>query len=114
MEDLPIEPDAANGTVAVVRYGPEEVILEANMPAPGVLVLSDTWYSGWRVEVDGSTVPLLQANLLLRGVLLGEGTHRLVFTFEPASLRLGSLVSGMAGLILGLLLLIGLLATRNA
>lgn len=76
------------------------------MTDPGVLVLSDTYYPGWKVTVDGRPSRLLRANYALRGVYLPGGNHRVVFRFAPASLRLGLLSTGTT-LAVGLVFLIG-------
>jgi len=51
--------------------------------------LSDTYYPGWRVSVDGAQAPLMRVNHTLRGVFLPEGTHEVVFFFAPRVLYLG-------------------------
>lgn len=75
-----IEPKA---TLAVDR--PDYIEVEIN-PAThdmSFLVLSDTYYPGWRVFVDGAEQQILRANYAFRGVVLPEGSQRVVFTFDP-------------------------------
>ncbi len=55
----------------------------------GVLVLTDTWYPGWRVQVDGKRVPLLRADYLIRAVEVPPGEHRVTFVFRPTSFYRG-------------------------
>ena len=88
----------------VVSYAPEHVVVQATAPAPGVLVLNDAFFPGWRVTVDGRPAPLLRANYLVRGVLLPAGSHRVVFTRPvPASLVAGAALSVLALAALALL-----------
>jgi uncharacterized membrane protein YfhO len=65
------------------------------MTDPGVLILSDTYYPGWEVTVDGLPSQLLRANYALRGVYLPTGNHQVVFRFAPRFLRLGLLSAGI-------------------
>ena len=85
----------------IVTLGRKRVVVQADAPTPGVLVLSDTWYPGWRVTVDGKPAPLLRADYALRGVALPAGHHVVVFTFRsrPAALGLALSVLGLFGLL---------------
>ncbi len=67
---------------------------------PGWLVISDTWYPGWRLWVDGSPVPLYRANYLFRAVRLLEGRHEVVLAYQPASFYLGATVTFLGVIIL--------------
>ena len=69
----------------------------------GILVLSDTYYPGWRAFVDGVERPILRANHVFRAVVVPTGAREVVFSYEPDSFRYGLLVSvAAAALWLGL------------
>ncbi len=75
------------------------------MARPGLLVLSDQFYPGWRAEVQSPgerprEAPILQTNRVMRGVWLESGPHRVVFRYRPANLFWGALASGAAWLAL--------------
>ena len=74
---------------------------------PGVLVLADAFYPGWRASVDGQAAAIYPANVLFRGVPVPAGEHTVVFTFEPSGWRLGLAVAGLGILLMAVL---GLLA----
>ena len=76
-------------TVSVRYDGPTRVVLEARLQRPGIIVLADVFDPGWRLDIDGRPAPVLRANLLMRGAAVTAGTHTLVYTYEPASVRLG-------------------------
>jgi hypothetical protein len=84
----------------VTHYAPERVEIELNADSPGYLVLTDAWYPGWEATVNGKPVPILRADLLFRAVAVDAGKHRVVFTFRPASLRVGATISLMALVVL--------------
>ncbi|MEJ2212427.1 MAG: YfhO family protein, partial [Anaerolineae bacterium] len=97
----PALPDAPPA-VRILSYQAEEVHLEADLEAPGYVVLTDAYYPGWEAEVDGQPAPIQRADVYFRAVALEAGRHEVVFRYRPASLRLGLAISGGAGL--GLLL----------
>lgn len=95
MAELETAPLRSNSTARINRYDLHEVEVNAEMQAPGVLVLSDTHYPGWEVTVDGEAASLLRVNLALRGVYLPEGTRRIVFRFVPRVFYMSLIVSGL-------------------
>jgi hypothetical protein len=106
----PLAPYARGGpkadpseSVAVTRYEPRRVELEARLRRPGIVVLADLYYPGWTLTLDGKPAPILRANRLMRGAAVAAGTHRLVYTYDPPSFRLGGLIS-LASIALGLVL----------
>jgi uncharacterized membrane protein YfhO len=80
----------------ITQYDLHRVEVEAEMAVPGILVLSDTYYPGWEVTVDGLPAPLLRVNHALRGVYLPAGTHRVVLRFIPTSFWIGLALTGTA------------------
>ncbi|MGD8792531.1 MAG: YfhO family protein [Anaerolineae bacterium] len=95
---------AGRGAVAsIVRYEPDRIEIEVEAPAGGYLVLSDPFYPGWQVEVDGQPAELLRANYAFRAVAVPAGAQRVAMRFNPVTWRVGlgiSLVT-MAGLVVG-------------
>ncbi len=87
----------------ILRDEPARVEIDAELAAPGLLVLADAFYPGWRASVDGEPASIRPANHLFRGVALPRGRHRVVFEYAPASLRIGAAASA-AGLAVALLL----------
>ena len=69
---------------------PQRVELVATLQSPGIVVLCDVYYPGWKLTVDERPAPIYRANWMMRGAAVGAGTHRLVFDYDPPSFRLGS------------------------
>jgi hypothetical protein len=80
----------ASGTADVVTYAPERVEAEAHSASGGVLVLTDTWFPGWKATVDGSPTSVLEVDHALRGVYVPPGTHKVTFEYRPASFTVGA------------------------
>ena len=78
---------------SITHYGNQDVAIRASLTSPGVLVLTDFFYPGWRVYVDGEEREILRANLFFRGVPLQPGEHDVGFRYEPRSFALGLYIS---------------------
>lgn len=79
----PVAPDQRQARIA--RYGLDEIIIAARTDVPAILVLTDPFYPGWRVTVNGERRPLLRADVLFRGVELPPGDHEVRFQYRPFS-----------------------------
>jgi len=81
------------GETEILSYGNRSVSLRASLNRPGILVLSDSFYPGWKVYVDGVEGKVMRANYFFRGVLLPSGSHRVLFRYEPGSFRYGLIIT---------------------
>ncbi|MDR1305354.1 MAG: YfhO family protein [Verrucomicrobiales bacterium] len=106
---LPPSPSATNpapGTLTVTAEHNHRLALTVSAAAPRLLIVSDSWYPGWRAFIDGQETPLHRANYLFRGVFVPAGEHTINFTYWPnhfawylAAAALGLLI--VSGLLLG-------------
>ncbi|RJP64721.1 MAG: hypothetical protein C4532_18955 [Candidatus Abyssobacteria bacterium SURF_17] len=81
------------GSATIVSHKPNEVTVETVCEENAILVLTESNYPGWSVEVDGAPRELLTADFIFRAVPLSKGKHTVVFTFAPRSFFLGAIVS---------------------
>ncbi len=81
------------GTVHIDAYEPSSVTLTVESPTPAFLVLSDTYYPGWRAQVDGVDRTVYRTNYVLRGVVVPEGHHTVVFRYQPSSFIIGGIIT---------------------
>lgn len=77
------------GKAEIKNYQEQGVEIETQAESPGFLVLSDTWYPGWRATVDGHLTKIYRANFTFRAVEVPRGNHLVKFTYEPTYWRLG-------------------------
>jgi hypothetical protein len=98
---LPIGPRAVFRPATLIEDEPDRVVIDAAASGPGYLFVSDTWYPGWRAEVDGQPVPVLRANIAFRAVPISGGNHRVVFRYEPFLLRWATWVTWLSLLTAG-------------
>ncbi|HZE99758.1 MAG TPA: hypothetical protein VE981_22315 [Planctomycetota bacterium] len=77
--------------------------IEVNPGAPSFLVLTESFYPGWKAEIDGVPAELLRADHLVQAVRVPSGRHRVVFTYRSTLLPLGMAIGILAlGIPLGL------------
>ncbi len=80
--------------VRVVARSANALELDAQAAGPGLLVLSEIWYPGWRAWVDGRAVPVVRADYLLRAVPIEQaGAHRVRLVYVPVWLYVGAAIS---------------------
>jgi hypothetical protein len=62
----------------------------------GFLVVSESYYPGWRATIDGQPAAIHRANYSMQGVVVPAGTHQVVFSFTPTSLYFSGALSVVA------------------
>ena len=96
--------DTCNGadTVRPPNVGVTSVEVEADMACQGMLIVSNTFFPGWRAEVDGTSATVHEAYAFLQGVVVPAGHHKVRLHYVPATLfeGLGLAGAGMLGLLL--------------
>jgi len=89
------------GEAIIVEENPQRITLTAKMASAGLVVLADQWNSGWRAYVNDKSAPILRVDHALRGVVAPTGESRIVFRYQPLSLRVGFGAAVIAVFILG-------------
>jgi membrane protein YfhO len=98
-----LPPDAgASRRVRIVERGNVRAVIRASLEKPGLLVLSEGYYPGWRATIDGAEARILRTNVMMRGVVVPAGEHEIGFEFRSATIRAGFFLSllGIAALAL--------------
>ncbi|MGD0777143.1 MAG: YfhO family protein [Candidatus Solibacter sp.] len=101
----PVETCAAPDTVQLVEHAPDRLAIRADMACDGMVVLSDTFYPGWRARVDHRPAEIHEVNGAMRGVAVPRGTHTVTMRYRPLSVYLGAALT-----LLGILGALGLAA----
>ncbi len=70
----------------------------------GLLLVSDSFYPGWKAYIDGSETKISKERDIFRGVIVPEGTHQVKFIYRPESFDRGLTIS-----VISLLSLLGLI-----
>ncbi len=78
----------------------------------GFLVLSESFYPGWRARIGDRVLPMYPSDVSLQGVQVPPGHHVVEFELVSKTLRAGATVSGVALLVLLFMATRGLKPTR--
>lgn len=100
-----VESKEINNSVKMTEYNFNNMTLSVETDSPGILVMAEREYPGWRVYVDGIKKDVLEINYGQRGVFLEAGTHIVEFKFQPTSLYIGIGISSAT--VIAMLLMIG-------
>ncbi len=110
-EELPEDFQLTNqalGEVELLEYQPNRLVIKTMAPGNTLLFISDNYFPGWRVKIDGVSQKIYRANYTFRAVPVAEGEHKVVFSYEPWSFKVGKIISGIT-----LLLILGLCLKRR-
>jgi hypothetical protein len=101
----------SGGEVEILSESNNGLTLQVKVAGDNLLVLSDTYYPGWKAFVNGKKTKIHRANYNFRAIPLPAGTHRVEFVYDPISFKLGAGVT-----LLGILSCIGIgwVARRRA
>ncbi len=81
------------GTVEIKNYQDQAVSLETLASGDGFLFLSDNYYPGWKAYLDGKETKIYRADYAFRAVQVPEGSHKVIFKYEPESFKYGGIIS---------------------
>jgi hypothetical protein len=77
-------PLKAPGSVRILEYRNTEVVLEADSPEGGWVVLNDVWHPRWEVEIAGRpAIQAVRANAIFRAAPVPPGKVKVRFVFRP-------------------------------
>ena len=91
--------------VNVSEYRNNMISMEVESSCSQFLVLSETYYPGWKAYIDSTEAPLYKANFAFRAIAVPAGRHRVVLKYEPLSVRIGACISIAAVLVFIFLLI---------
>lgn len=69
-------------TVEIVEHDVNRQVYRARLATPGLLFVSENYFPGWKVKVDGVEKKLLKADHTFRAVSLDAGDHEVEFYFD--------------------------------
>lgn len=102
--DLTVAPEPLEIRASVPTYEAGHIVVELDAPAPAgsALMVSENYYPGWSVVVDGVEHDVHRANLSMMGIALPEGARRVELSFSSASYERGKMIT-LLGIALSLL-----------
>jgi len=79
----------SGGEAEIISESNNRLTLQVEGAEDSLLVLSDTYYPGWKAFVDGAETKIYRADYTFRAIPLNAGIHRVEFVYDPMSFKLG-------------------------
>ena len=73
-------------TLRWLKDEPEHIALRTDAPDRSFLVITDSHVPGWTAEIDGQPVPFSRVDLLIRGLAVPAGSHRVEMRYRTAGM----------------------------
>jgi hypothetical protein len=91
------EKTTRQGTARIVDSSTDHLTIEAELPTPAILVVTDAYSKGWRARAlagsEQQKYEVMPANYVLRAVPLSRGHHIFRMEYMPLGFRAGRWVS---------------------
>lgn len=94
-----IVPEEVVSAISSERRDSNTIVIDLETEVESILVISEAWFDGWNVDVDGRSSNVVSVSNLL-AVLVPEGSHQVVFSYSPSSFKVGLLISSLTVLII--------------
>ncbi|MBX2991771.1 MAG: YfhO family protein [Bacteroidetes bacterium] len=91
LSELHVQPESE---ARITDYSNNRISISARTSHPGILVLSEIYYPGWKAYVDGVETEIYRTNYHLRSVFVEAGNHVVEIRFEPSTFSNGAWISG--------------------
>ena len=73
-------------------------------------IFSETFYpKGWKATIDNDKASFFRCNYILRGMIIPQGKHEIVFRYEPKSAKTGATVSFASNIALAIIIIISII-----
>ena len=99
-----LETELKYADVQIIRYEDQVVEIATMSDTPALLVLTDSYYPGWRATINGQRTPIYRTNYWFRGVFVPAGQHQVQFEYAPLAFQIGLAIT-----LISLLIALGLM-----
>ncbi|NOX17183.1 MAG: YfhO family protein [Chlorobi bacterium] len=84
-----IDAPDSSASVKFLSYADEKIEIETVASGNNFMVLSDTYYpNGWKAFIDGAETEIYRTDHALRGIVVPQGKHKILFTYDPVSFEI--------------------------
>ena len=86
-------PDGVPGAARIASERPGRLRIQTDCSTPQLLVVAESFHSGWQAAVAGKPREVLRVNGDFMGCRVGPGREEIILEFRPRSLMLGRVLS---------------------
>lgn len=101
-----------HSVVQVISQEATSVKLKVTQSTSSYLVLTMTYYPGWKARVNGTSQPVQRANYAFNAIMLNPGESEVEFYYDPDSVRYGLAITGFS-LLCGIILIVRWLIIKH-
>jgi hypothetical protein len=84
--------------VSIVHWEPNHITISTSAPGKRFLLLSETYFPGWKATIDGMSTSIFRSNYIFRGLVVPGGKHTVIFRYAPPEVWVGLIVSAISTL----------------
>lgn len=74
----------------------QQLVLTTQSNKEALLIISDLYFPGWKVEINGKPSEYYPVNLIQRAVIIPKGRNSVTMWYAPKSYAYGKLISGIS------------------
>ena len=86
-------PASTSDSATITQFSPSRLQISVTAKCAGVVVVSDTYFPGWRATVNGRKSDIYPADLAFRGIAVPAGRTTIVLRYRPPAFRDGVAIS---------------------
>ena len=95
----------STASIQLIKNNNDDILYTANTSKKQLAVFSEIYYNlGWKAYIDNKETPIVKVNYVLRGLVVPAGKHEIRFEFRPNSIDLSKKASGIASILLWVLI----------
>ncbi len=79
--------------VSIVHWEPNSITISTSAHGKRFLLLSETYFPGWKAAVDGRDTSIYRSNYIFRGLVVPPGKHTVIFRYAPSDVWVGLIIS---------------------
>jgi hypothetical protein len=97
----------STATISLTDYAnPGYLIYESSSSSPHLAVFSEVFYKTWHAYIDGTEVPLVRVNYILRGLQVPAGQHKIEFRCIDDVYLQGAMLSKYSSIAVGIIIVL--------
>jgi uncharacterized membrane protein YfhO len=82
-----------NSKAEIIKYSPNQIIINFETSSDTQLILRDSYYPGWIAKINNKQVPIQKYENVFRLIDLPKGEGTIEFIYSPNSFKIGKYIT---------------------